>query len=212
MMGLMQEGEEKAAWEKIAQRPFPKLIGGYISACEVTRVYMNCGITQKFGLVAAWQWLEEIGADDPDTPMPGRYYTHVTFPYSEPWEDKSEELYRMQADLNKLGCHAVFCSRNIMTDEDVWSSQFGLFLPHMTLPKTPDGLLRCDIEGAAIMLAYLLDKGLVKKDEIPKDDVDVHGRALKNLAFGPVILMMAQTPQIQAKIRSLGDEPAVIRE
>jgi TPR repeat protein len=205
--------------EMVAREPLPKLFGGVESAGHITMEYdFHSRLTNNKAYKNGDEWRSAMGISNNKNPVWGRMYSLPSIPGGKSnsrtlWEKANQELRKMDNELNQLGCNTCVIiteqtHQNAKGHTKTDARQYHLFLPRQIPRKRMMGIDRSDpvenIEQAAIMLAYLLKKGLVTEKEV-KEQYEWSQEACLDrfAAFSTVILMMAKSPEVQAKIRSL---------
>jgi hypothetical protein len=199
MLDLMSGGE-KAAWDKIVQEGIPKLCLGYVPFSRFHQLphswRPNFGISHNNfdSLYASID--SSLDSDNPDRPVSGKLYV-IREVANNDYHKEAEKLYINEVmpvfrELTNLGC-PVYPIENTTKDK---VTQLALFLPDFRPKRNSSGKFEMvrDVEGAAIFLAYLIDRGIIKESDVPSADspAQIYTNIKRGVPFTWVDLLRAQ--------------------
>lgn len=196
-------------WKELISQPLPKITGGYLSAYQVARGLKMAKIFPRDFINNEWLNKMELEGDPKaqlKKAVSGRFFTLPIATSGEDEDVKYEQAENLRKELNALGCDVIVNSHVHTYGDGSGANQMHLFLPHMKVIKSEaehtefDTDRKRDIDGAAIMLAYLLKNNLVTEAEVLEQD----SKDPDFGAFSPIILARAKSPEIQAKFAAPG--------
>lgn len=157
---------EKERVTRMLTHPLPRLADGYMDSEDFASLIQNYERFMPVGMEHGGHWLSAMGIKD-NSPIPGRIFALESFDQKTPEEGKSRMriLSGALGDLHKLDCAAVAYSHPTRTEGAKEIRQYGLFLPYMKLSMDGKTVQR-DLEGEAVFMAYLQEKGLVTQKDI----------------------------------------------
>lgn len=157
---------EKERVTRMLTRPLPRLSDGYMDSEDLASQIQCYEQFMPVGMEHGGHWLSAMGIKD-NSPIPGRIFALEAFDINAPAEEKPRMgiLSEVLKELHKLGCAAVPYSHPARMEADKEIRQYGLFLPYMRLSLDGKTVQR-DLEGEAMFMAYLQDKGLVTQNDV----------------------------------------------
>lgn len=157
---------ERERVQRMLAKPLPRLTDGYMDSDDVASLIQCYRKFLPAEVEHGGHWLEAMGIKDV-SPIPGRIFALEPFDRKTPdVEDaRMEVLTAALNDLHELGCAAVPYSHPTRREGDNQIKQYGIFLPYMKLSADGKSVQR-DLDGEAVFIAYLQDKGLLKKEEV----------------------------------------------
>jgi len=157
---------EKERVTRMLTRPLPRLSDCYMDSEDLASQIQCYEQFMPVGMEHGGHWLSAMGIKD-NSPIPGRIFALESFDTKahRAGESAMETLSNVKKELHKLGCAVVAYSHPVRTEGGKEMRQYGLFLPYMRLSMDGKTVQR-DLEGEAVFMAYLQDKGLVTQKDV----------------------------------------------
>lgn len=157
---------EKERVQRMLAKPLPRLADGYMDSRDLATAIQCFPQFMPAEVRHGKQWLSAMGIKE-NSPVPGRIFALDPHDRETPNMDNARRVVRRSAlnELHELGCAAVPYSHPSRKEGHKRIEQYGIFLPYMKLSMDGKTVQR-DLEGEAVFMAYLQDKGLVTQKDI----------------------------------------------